>query len=148
MKSKKMGIALLAAIVVCAGCNSGDVQDGKPESEFYEVETDFTPEEMAHVDSVLTILRAGGVPVGPDDAVPGVYKAADWSYYLGVSVEEAKETVRIMKMFSRGDSTEINKWLRENQMDENDTSKYDLRMVLRVLDKEDKREMRRLKMPR
>lgn len=142
---KKLSFFFAVAMVLFAGCNSGDVQDGKPESEFYEVETDFTPEEMAHVDSVLTILRAGGVPVGPDDAVPGVYKAADWSYYLGVSVEEAKETVRIMKMFSRGDSTEINKWLRENQMDENDTSKYDLRMVLRVLDKEDKRVMRRLK---
>lgn len=142
---KKLSFFFAVAMVLCAGCNSGDVQDGKPESEFYEVETDFTPEEMAHVDSVLTILRAGGVPVGPDDTVPGVYKAADWSYYLGVSVEEAKETVGIFEMFSRGDSTEINKWFEENKKAENDTSKYDLRMVLRVLDKEDKREMRRLK---
>lgn len=142
---KKLSFFFAVAMVLCAGCNSGAVQDGKPESEFYEVETDFTPEEMAHVDSVLTILRAGGVPVGPDDAVPGVYKAADWSYYLSMSVEEAKETVGIFEMFSRGDSTEINKWFEENKKAENDTSKYDLRMVLRVLDKEDKREMRRLK---
>lgn len=124
---------VMVAMVLCAGCNSGDVQNSKPQSELYVVETDFTPEEMAHIDSVLTILKAGGVPVGPDDAVPGVYKAADWSYYLGVSVEEAKETVSIFEMFSRGDSTEINKWLKENQKTDNDTSEYDV--YLKVLER-------------
>lgn len=129
----KNAFFVIVAMVLCAGCNSGDVQGGKPQSGLYVVETDFTPEEMAHIDSVLTILKAGGVPVGPDDAVPGVYKAADWSYYLGVSVEEAKETVSIFEMFSRGDSTEINKWLKENQKTDNDTSEYDV--YLKVLER-------------